>query len=236
MEDDWEAILRQSKELCELFPEGLALIGGVAVFAHTQAHAGLRRYTAFSHDCDLVIARADFMDLRDIEVVTTNRRLNKHEFRREKLQFDVYEEGTSGLIVPVAEILASSRSEEGMRVACLEHLLVLKLEAYRERRSTPKGEKDAKDAFKIVLLCAETRISGTRLAYLDDDHADLLAAIRRAPTALQLAQGNPHEARGLNTAFDASMADIAAARREEPVNDHGNGNPGKGRSGGGRGK
>ncbi len=208
--DDWDEILRHSRELCGFFPEGLAFIGGVAVFAHTQAHPSLRRYTAFSHDGDLVIARADFMDLRDIEVVTTNRRLNKHEFRREKLQFDVYEEGSSGLVVPVAEILASSQGKEGLRVACLEHLLVLKLEAYKERRSTPKGEKDAGDAFKIVLLAADADIAKTRLAYLDDEHVDHLRAIRRESTALRLTQGNRHEASSLNKTFDRSLDAIVS--------------------------
>ena len=181
MDGDWEEILGFSKELCELFPEGVAFIGGVGVFVHTQSHPSLRRFTAFSHDGDLVMARSDFMDLRDLEVVTTNRRSNKHEFRRNGLQFDVYEEGSSGLIVPVAEILASSQAREGLRVACLQHLLALKLEAYKDREATPKGEKDAADAFKIVLLMADADVSRTRLAYLDDEHLAHLNTIRRSP-------------------------------------------------------
>ena len=219
MDEDWDEILRHSKELCELFPEGLAFIGGVGVFAHTQAHPSLCRFTAFSHDGDLVIAQADFMDLRDLEVVTTNRRLNKHEFRRNRLQFDVYEEGSSGLIVPVAEIIASSRNEGGLRVACLEHLLALKLEAYRDRQATPKGEKDAADAFKLVLLTTDAEVQKTRLAYLNDDHVEDLKAIRRAPTALRLAEGNSHDASSLNKSFDRSLAKIMAARDNGQAND-----------------
>ena len=55
------------------------------------------------------------------------------------------------MIVPYDQVAAHAMRYDALRVASLEHLCVLKLEAYRDRRSSAKGQKDAKDLIRIGL-------------------------------------------------------------------------------------
>lgn len=68
---------------------------------------------------------ADFSDLRDVEEVTANRRLNKHQFIKNGIEFDVYLEYNNSLRVPYADAWARSSVIDNVRVASLEHLVLL---------------------------------------------------------------------------------------------------------------
>ena len=210
-DEEWAGLWSGVREVAGLFPEGVAFIGGVAVFARMKAREDLAKYAAYSHDADLVIARADFMDLRDVEVVTSNRRLQKHEFVKSGVQYDVYVEGTSGLIVPVPEIIAGSQDLDGVRVAAPEHLLVLKLEAFRDRKGSGKGDKDADDIYRILLSMEDREIIGHRLAHMTSYHEAELTGVRRSPAALSLTGGNQHEASALNRKVDRVLTKVTAA-------------------------
>ena len=82
-------------------------------------------------------------DLRDLEQLTPNRGLSKHQLIKRGIEFDVYTERHSALIVPYDQVIASSINFDLLKVAALEELFVLKLEAYRDRYSSTKGSKDA---------------------------------------------------------------------------------------------
>lgn len=71
-----------------------------------------------THDADFMIAISDYADLRDIEVVTANRRRGKHQFIKNDIEFDVYVQGQTNLAVPVDEAVAYSRVVSGVRVVC----------------------------------------------------------------------------------------------------------------------
>jgi len=209
-EDEWKRLWRGAEEISAWFPDGCAFIGGLAVYAHCQDKGGLEKFAAFSHDADLVIVRADFMDLRDLEEVSANRRLGKHQFIKNDFEFDVYEEGSSGLIVPVPEIIAASSLRHGIRVASPEHLLALKLEAYKDRQRSSKGDKDAEDVVRLVAILAKEPIYAHRLKYLSDEHLDLLARTRSTATLLRMNGGNSFEAARLGEVFDAGREEIHA--------------------------
>lgn len=51
-------------------------------------------------------------------------------------------EGQHDLAVPYEGMAAHSELRLGIRVACLEHLLILKLRAFLDRRGSAKGDKD----------------------------------------------------------------------------------------------
>ena len=210
---EFQALLAACIDLGTGFPEGLVYIGGIAVYLHAINHEATAALAATTHDADLYISLADLSDLRDIEELTPNRRLRKHQLVKKGFEFDVYTERQANLRVPYDEVVAHSVVYDGVRVAALEHLLVLKLEAYRDRRSSAKGDKDAHDLVRIAAVAAQgVRSFDARLAapYLDDEHLELLAGVARGPHALALAEGNAVIAKRLRGQFDKMVAGLRA--------------------------
>ena len=213
-DDDFERLLGACVELAELFPHGLVYIGGIAVYLHAVNVAATRKYAAFTHDADFYISLADMADLRDLEEVTPNRRLSKHQLIKAGFEFDIYTERQSTLLVPFGAVFAASEVVEGVRLASLEHLLVLKLEAYRDRRASAKGSKDAEDVIRIAATAAARRRpfrGGLAAPYLDDEHVGLIEQVRRGTHAMSLARGNAVEAKKLRAAVDALLREILGA-------------------------
>lgn len=211
---EFERLMLACAELAQRFPEGLVYIGGIAVYLHALNHPASRELAEFTHDADLYIALADMGDLRDQESLTPNRRLSKHQLILRGFEFDVYTERQSALIVPYADVIAHAQRISDIRVASIEHLLVLKLEAYRDRRHSTRGEKDAKDILRLAAVAAARRQAfRTDLAapYLSDEHLDLLEAVERGPTAAALARGNAVLAKRFRSQLREIRGALAAA-------------------------
>ena len=206
---EWEALLAAVEEVQKWFPDGLAFIGGIAVFAHVTDRADTAKYAGMSHDADFMIRSTDFVDLRDIEVLTPNRRLNKQQFSKDGFDFDVYVEGQHDLPVPADEAIAWSALKRGFRVVCAEHLLILKLKAYENRRGTGKGEKDEADVIRILLAAKEWRRE--RLTRMTDEMLDYLKKIVAGDAPARLASGNLHEAKDLRDRARGSLKLICDA-------------------------
>ena len=205
MEDkEFEVLLSACAEVAQLFPDGVAYIGGIAVYLHAKNAPKTSELAEFTHDADFYISFADMGDLRDIEEVTPNRRLSKHQMVKRGFEFDIYTERQASLIVPYDLVIAHSKVYEGIRVASLEHLLVLKLEAFADRKGSAKGDKDAKDLLRIAAVAANSK-EGFRAElmapYLRDEHMALLDAVERGPQVLSLAQGNAMVAKNLRSQF-----------------------------------
>jgi hypothetical protein len=208
-DDDWKRLLAAVGELQEFFQEGLVFIGGIAVYAHALSRDDTAAFAAQSHDADFMILLQDYADLRDIEVLTPNRRLSKKQFIRSGFEFGVYVEGQTDLCVPVPEAVAYSEIKSGLRVACIEHLLILKAKTLADRRGTPKGDQDEDDVARMLLVADS--IDKGKLARLTDD---LLSDLRRAVSgdaAMRLANGNSHRAEVLRSKISARFKEIAEA-------------------------
>lgn len=209
--EEWAKLLETVKEIQEFFQEGLVFIGGIAVYAHALSKEETAAFAAQSHDADFMILLQDYADLRDIEVLTPNRRLSKQQFVKNGFEFDVYVEGQTDLCVPVPETVAFSEVKSGLRVACIEHLLILKAKALADRRGTPKGDKDEDDVARMLLV-AET-IDKDKLTRLTDD---LLLDLQRAvksDAAMRLAAGNSHRAKSLRASINARFEEVEEAHR-----------------------
>ena len=141
---EFQRILGVAARLATEHP-GHVFIGGVAVYLHAINNPRTKDAAEASHDADLMLALADFADLRDTDEVVANRRLSKHQLIRDGVEFDVYVERQNKLTVPYDEVAAHAVAYGVMRVACLEHLLVLKLEAFRDRMRSAKGDKQTPD-------------------------------------------------------------------------------------------
>lgn len=211
---DFNRLLSTSADVAGLFPEGLVFIGGIAVYLHAINHEKSAHLAEFTHDADFYISLADAGDLRDIEELVPNRRLSKCQFMKGGFAFDVYIERQSSLIVPYDHAAANSVAYDGLRVAGLEELMALKLEAYRDRRGSAKGLKDAKDLVRIAVVSEliERDFDAALCAtYLSEEHLDLLHDVARGPAALEMAMGNAVVAKRLRATFNQLADRIVAA-------------------------
>jgi len=207
--DDWKRLLIVVQEIQEWFPDGIAYIGGIAVYAHVSGVAETAQYAGMSHDADLMILLPDFADLRDIEALTPNRRLGKQQFSKGGFEFDVYVEGQHDLPVPADEAVAWAEMQQGLRVACPEHLLILKLKAYEDRRGNAKGDKDEDDIIRLLLVRQEWRREC--LTRLSDEMMQMLDGVVAGDAPVRLAKGNLHEAKNLRRKASNSLAMLKVA-------------------------
>lgn len=208
-DNDFKTLLSACAEVAELFADGVVFIGGIAVYLHAVNHEETAPLAEFTHDADFYISLADMADLRDIEEVTQNRRLSKHQMIKKGFEFDIYTERQSSLIVPYDMVVGYSVVHAGIRVSALEHLLVLKLEAFLDRKGSAKGEKDAKDLLRIAAVAARGgQEFRPELAapFIRDEHLPLLDLVYRGPFATSLALGNAVQAKRLRGEF-STVAD-----------------------------
>lgn len=201
--DQWKRLWLGISELVSEFGDRLVFIGGVAVFLHVQEAQAPQTLVEFSHDGDFLISLADYAALRQLEEVTANRRLQKHQFIKHGIDFDVYVEHNNTLIVPYDEAyLASSllTVDNGMlRVASVGHLLVLKLASYRSRKGSQKGSKDERDLIRLLYVMYKTKeIRPEEIQpYLDESLLEALVSLKRSTQYLELAGRNAHNAKNL---------------------------------------
>lgn len=208
---EFQRLLTAVSEIAAAFPEGVVFIGGIAVYLHSVNNPPTEELAEFTHDADFYISIADFADLRDLEEVVANRRLNKHQLIKHGFEFDIYTERYSSLIVPYDAVMAHAVSYDTLRAACLEHLIVLKLEAYKDRFASSKGSKDAKDLIRLGLVSRSTKKPLKEeliVGYLSDDHLNLLKQIEKGPEFLALAQGNAKQAKNLRSEFSKAIAGL----------------------------
>jgi hypothetical protein len=208
-DDQFPALLAACEELSATFRDGIAFIGGIAVYLHAINNPATRGFAEATHDGDFYISMADMGELRDIEELTPNRRLSKHQLIKAGFEFDIYTERHSSLIVPYSEVIAYSENYGDLKVAGLEHLFALKAEAYRDRKSSSKGSKDAKDLIRITAIATARKkpLRGSLVApYLRDEHLSLLDDLIKRPEFVAMTRGNAMEAKKLRNHFAAGVA------------------------------
>ena len=211
IQDEFSALLRACKEISDSYPDGLVFIGGIAVYLHSINNDETKSLAEFTHDADFYISIADMADLRDYEEILPNRRLNKHQLKKHGFEFDIYTERYSALIVPYEHVIANAVQYDTFKVAGIEHLLVLKLEAFRDRCESSKGQKDAKDLIRLGLISGLSKRkldSDLYTGYLSDTHIKLLEQISRGPEFMSLALGNAKLAKTMRQKFEKFVGEI----------------------------
>ena len=209
---DFGRLVSLCHEIGRLYEPGLIFIGDIGVYLHAINTQGLADFAEATRDADLYISISGFSDLREIEELSANTRLNKHEFRKGGFSFDVYTERQSGLPVPYADVAAYALEYDGVKVAAPEHLLVLKLEAAVERRGSEHGRKDVKDIIRLMLVAEASTFDAKRCAaFMQDRHLAMLEEIAKGPEFLSLARGNAKEAKAMRLKFSAVLASIHKA-------------------------
>jgi hypothetical protein len=210
-EPEFQRILASARDLGLEYPDGLILIGGIAVYLQATERR-IERLREATYDADLMISLADYSSLRDREEVTPNARLGKSQIIKDGIEFDIYVERQLKLAVSYEEASNYADLIDGVRVASLEHLLVLKTDAALDRAASIKGEKDERDIARIVLMLEAPRrdllepyLSERRLAKLN-------SLVERPTTFRELAKDNAHDASILRKKFSANLRSLVSVR------------------------
>lgn len=216
-EKEWMDVWGAVDRLTEDFPD-IILIGGIAVYLHAQKS---QIKAEFSHDVDACISLADFGDLRDVHVVTANKRLNKHQLIINGIDVDIYVERGHRLAIPFHEMSAYAESitiDDGrsVKVSCLEHLLILKLDATEDRWGTEKGRKDCRDVAKIMIIMGGNIRPDIICGYLGESRMNVLKSVERSSAFVEISGGNHHAAKDLRSDFDSAMKALKAAWQPKP--------------------
>ena len=209
---NFDRLVSLCHEIGRLYEPGLIFIGGIGVYLHAINAGDLKELAEATKDADLYISISGFSELREIEELSPNPRLNKHEFRKGGFSFDVYTERHSSLPVPYAEVAADAREYDGVKVAAPEHLLVLKLDAAVDRKGSEHGRKDIKDIIRLMLVAHASKFDAKRcVAFMQERHFDVLVEIARGPEFMSLARGNAKQAKALRTRFSAVLESVRNA-------------------------
>jgi hypothetical protein len=198
-------------DLCQSFSDtlpGVVFIGGVAVYLHSCEAAVATIVPESSHDADFMISFSGYGGLKDMEEITYNSRLHKHQMIVDEVEFDIYVERLNGLIVPYDDVYAQSDTIGTVQVACLEHLLVLKLEAFKSRKHTSKGEKDRRDIAKIGLLLGRKSRIDLIEPYMREELAEHLREVAKSSVFHDLCERNVHEAKRMREGFAGFVDDV----------------------------
>ncbi|MDE2571820.1 MAG: hypothetical protein KGM44_04760 [bacterium] len=204
MEQNWERLQSLARGISQEFPDAV-FIGGVAVAQHAKRSNPALEES--SHDADLYLSLAGKNEMRDRYEVVRNERLGKDSVLVDGEDFDLYVERQHRLAIPYDEIAAHSQEIEGIRVAALEHLLVLKLDAAGDRRGSAKGEKDLRDLARLVSLLRAPR-KALLAPHLDEKRLELLDDLGRRRDIFQRMGLNPHDGSRLRRTFDNHLAHI----------------------------
>ena len=198
-------------DLCQSFSDtlpGVVFIGGVAVYLRAS-EAGVETIVPeSSHDADFMISFSGYGGLKDMEEITYNSRQHKHQMVVDEVEFDIYVERLNGLIVPYDDVYAQADAIGTVQVACLEHLLVLKLEAFKSRKHSSKGEKDRRDIVKIGLLLGRKPRLDLIEPYMREELADHLREVAKSSVFHDLCGRNAHAASGMREEFAAFADDV----------------------------
>jgi hypothetical protein len=193
--------------MTETFGNQFITIGGWAVNAYACKGKSL--------DGGAMISFQTEGSLRDSYIVEKNPRMKKSQMLCEaNCDIDLYVEHQHGLKVPFDEVQAYCQKKAGLVVPCAEHLLVLKLQAFKERRNSPKGNKDQEDMLQIL---AKVPFEHPEILerYLEEEDLEiLLETTKNVPCSLRITSENAQAAKQLRNQAKRKTGQLLNACKE----------------------
>jgi hypothetical protein len=187
-------------------------IGGIAVYYHAKRLGSA--FAEMSHDGDFYLSITGKGAMRDRYEMHQNRHLGKDSAIIEGEDMDVYVEHQHRLGIPYDAVASFAEEIEGVRVAALEHLLVLKLDAAADRFSTSSGQKDIRDLAKIVALLSQPRHKLLGDLMTDDRRAMLRSIVTRRDLGIMLGL-NAHDGKRFGAMIVANY-EVIVHEKEGP--------------------
>jgi hypothetical protein len=135
----------------------IVFIGGIAIYLHTvYPEEPVLFQSEVTHDADALVSLSAYQVLRNDYDFVVNKRLHKGQVTiHNRLDVDIYVERQSRLRVDYHELDMYSVKLGHVKVACLSHLLLLKLAALEDRGGSAKGAKDRRDIAKLLALLGD---------------------------------------------------------------------------------
>lgn len=215
MDENWEHLKAIARNLTTEYADAV-FIGGIAVATHAGRLGA--HFQETSHDADLYLSLVAKSALRDRYEVRRNPNIGKDSALIEGEDVDVYVEHQHPLGIPFDLAIAHAEEIDGIRVAALEHLLVLKLDAAQARIGSGKGEKDVRDIARIVALLDNPR--KTVLSnYMTEQRSKTLAQIMSRPDLPTILGLNAHDGSRFRTTLNEhteAIQGLAKAGRRAP--------------------
>ena len=134
----WELLKKLNKQL------NFIVIGGWGIFLWTHAMK--------SKDLDIILTRWD-----DLEVIKKqfearkNDRLKKYEIVISDIDVDIYIPHYSQLVIPCEDLITMTTVRGGFEVLKPEPLMILKQQAFIDRKDSIKGQKDRVDILSLLI-------------------------------------------------------------------------------------
>ena len=205
--DHWDHLLNVTRRVTADYADAV-FIGGIAVWVYANALG--EGFKEASHDADMYLSLTGKAALRDRYEVRRNPNLGKDSALIEGEDVDIYVEHQHPLGIPYDAVAAHAIESEGVRVAALEHLLILKLDAAQDRIGTGKGEKDVRDLARIVALLDEPR-SALLKPYMNEQRKSAMDRIAGRPDLAQILGLNPHEGSRFRAKLNRNLEAIVVA-------------------------
>jgi hypothetical protein len=183
--------------VCELvgnYPDDLVVIGGVAVYLYSRSRPSLA--PEYTHDADFYVGDPGWISLQDDFLVTKNARLSKASMKLHGVKIDLYPQYEHGLRIDYEELAEAANEVDNVAVADLRHLLVLKLDAFRDRGRSETGKKDRRDITRLLVLLEDESpelIAGV----VTDEDVELLEDVLRSSAMMEISAKNAKKASAL---------------------------------------
>lgn len=166
------------------------LIGGVATMLWCRE---VNLPFEVIHELDFVVGLSCYSALRDEYYLVRDAKLAKQKLTIGEIECDIYVERQNNLGVPYPDIAAGAKMMSAIRVADVVSLLILKLDAYADRRSTNKGFKDLRDIGRLLCMIESPDVD-LMLQWMMSGRLELLRRVARDIPWLSIAGGNSQEA------------------------------------------
>ncbi len=190
-EEQWLAVWGTVCDLVQIYPDDLIVIGGVAVYLYSRSRPTLA--PEYTHDADFYIGEPGWLSLQDEFAVTKNARLSKASMRLHGIKIDLYPQYDHGLRIDYEVLAEATHEVDGVAVADPQHLLVLKLDAFRDRGRSETGKKDRRDITRLLVLLEDAEpdlIAGI----LTDEDVDLLDEVLGSSSFMEISEKNAKRA------------------------------------------
>lgn len=199
-------------ELCARFGNEFIVIGDWAAYAYGATQAPLLAAAMISYEVQGT--------LRDAYELTKDQTAKKERLRVPAGDdLDLHVEPYHRLRVPLDEMQAYARQVEGMWVACPEHLLILMLDASRDRANTPPSPKDGQDLVGLLDRAASQFRSPELLArhLTPEDWSVLRQVSQNTEITDGLRQGDGRESRNLRLKLAQILGRLEGEQAPAPV-------------------
>lgn len=136
-EKSWSILQELKKE------HDFILIGGWAVYLFTNKQK--------SKDIDIIISINELQKFKS-QNLSKNDKLKKYEIKKGEIDIDIYVEHYSKFAIPSEDMRGYTTKIQGYDVIIPEMLLILKQNAYNDRKNSIKGEKDLIDIMSLLFF------------------------------------------------------------------------------------